>query len=37
MNPTLPYSSSCPSGTVWQDLGPQNQRGDIFAVNLGHI
>jgi hypothetical protein len=37
MNPTAPYSSSCPGGTVWQDLGPQNQRGDVFAVNLGHI
>jgi hypothetical protein len=28
--------SSCPgSGVVWQDLGPQTQRGDVFAVNLG--
>jgi hypothetical protein len=37
MNPSVPYSSSCPGGTVWQDVGPQNQRGDVFAVNLGHI
>jgi hypothetical protein len=36
MNPSLPYSTSCPSGIVWQDIGPQNQRGDVFAVNLGH-
>jgi hypothetical protein len=36
MNPTLPYSTSCPTGTVWQDIGPQNQRGDVFAVNLGN-
>jgi hypothetical protein len=37
MNPTVPYSSSCSGGAVWQDLGSQNQRGDVFAVNLGHI
>jgi hypothetical protein len=37
MNPSAPYSSSCPTGTVWRDIGPQNQRGDVFAVNLGHI
>jgi len=37
MNPVVPYSSSCPAGAVWQDVGPQNQRGDVFAVNLGHI
>ena len=36
MNPALPYSTSCPTGTVWQDIGPQNQRGDVFAVNLGN-
>jgi hypothetical protein len=36
MNPVPPYSSSCPAGTVWQDIGPQNQRGDVFAVNLGN-
>ena len=36
INPSLPYSTSCPSGIVWQDIGPQNQRGDVFAVNLGH-
>lgn len=36
-NPVLPYSTSCPGGTVWQDIGPQTQRGDVFAVNLGHI
>jgi hypothetical protein len=36
MNPSLPYSASCAAGTVWQDVGPQNQRGDVFAVNLGH-
>ncbi len=35
MNPALPYSTSCPAGTVWQDIGPQNQRGDVFAVKLG--
>jgi len=35
MNPTPPYSTSCSGGTVWQDIGPQNQRGDVFAVNLG--
>jgi hypothetical protein len=37
INPSLPYSSSCPSGVVWQDIGPQTQRGDVFAVNLGHV
>jgi hypothetical protein len=36
MNPPLPYSTSCLTGTVWQDIGPQNQRGDVFAVNLGN-
>jgi hypothetical protein len=36
MNPTTPYTASCATGTVWQDIGPQNQRGDVFAVNLGH-
>lgn len=36
MNPALPYSTSCPTGTVWQDIGPQNQRGDVFAVDLGN-
>jgi hypothetical protein len=36
MNPALPYTTSCPTGTVWQDIGPQNQRGDVFAVNLGN-
>jgi len=35
MNPPLPYSTSCAGGVVWQDLGPQTQRGDVFAVNLG--
>jgi hypothetical protein len=35
MNPLAPYSTSCTAGTVWQDIGPQNQRGDVFAVNLG--
>jgi len=34
LDPTLPYSSSCSPGVVWQDLGPQTQRGDVFAVNL---
>jgi hypothetical protein len=33
-SPSLPYSSSCPGGVVWQDLGPQTQRGDVFAVKL---
>jgi hypothetical protein len=33
-NPSMPYSSSCPGGVVWQDLGPQTQRGDVFAVKL---
>ena len=27
-------ASSC-AGVTWADLGPQNQRGDVFAVNLG--
>jgi hypothetical protein len=28
--------SSCPGGGVqWADSGPQTQRGDVFAVNLG--
>jgi hypothetical protein len=36
INPVIPYSTSCPNGIVWQDLGPQTQRGDVFAVNLGH-
>ncbi len=36
INPSLPYSASCPNGIVWQDVGPQNQRGDVFAVNLGN-
>jgi hypothetical protein len=36
INPSLPYSTSCPNGIVWQDVGPQNQRGDVFAVNLGN-
>jgi hypothetical protein len=36
LNPSLPYSTSCPTGTVWQDIGPQTQRGDVFAVNLGN-
>lgn len=28
--------SSCPGGGVqWVDSGPQTQRGDVFAVNLG--
>ena len=36
VNPPPPYSTSCPAGTVWQDLGPQTQRGDVFAVNLGN-
>jgi hypothetical protein len=35
LNPSLPYSSSCPSGIVWQDVGPQTQRGDVYAVQLG--
>jgi len=35
LNPLAPYSTSCPNGVVWQDLGPQTQRGDVFAVNLG--
>jgi hypothetical protein len=37
VNPSLPYSASCPSGIVWQDIGAQTQRGDVFAVNLGHL
>lgn len=36
LNPPLPYASTCSSGVVWQDLGPQTQRGDVFAVNLGN-
>ena len=36
INPSVPYSTTCPTGTVWQDLGAQNQRGDVFAVNLGN-
>jgi hypothetical protein len=28
--------SSCSDGVLWQDLGPQTQRGDVFAVNLGN-
>jgi hypothetical protein len=23
-------------GVTWQDIGAQNQRGDVFAVNLGN-
>ena len=34
INPALPYSSSCPSGVVWRDVGPQTTRGDVFAVKL---
>ncbi len=34
-DPPPPYSSSCPGGVVWQDLGPQTARSDVFAVNLG--
>jgi hypothetical protein len=34
LNPALPYSTSCPNGVVWQDLGPQTGRGDVFAVKL---
>lgn len=34
INPALPYSSSCPNGVVYQDVGPQNSRGDVFAVQL---
>jgi hypothetical protein len=36
INPSLPYSTSCPNGVVWQNVGPQTQRGDVFAVNLGN-
>jgi hypothetical protein len=36
INPVPPYSTSCTTGAVWQDIGPQNQRGDVFAVNLGN-
>jgi hypothetical protein len=36
LNPAIPYSASCSGGVVWQDLGPQTQRGDVFAVNLGN-
>jgi hypothetical protein len=28
--------SGCSAGVMWQDLGPQTQRGDVFAVNLGN-
>jgi hypothetical protein len=35
VNPIQPYSTSCATGTVWQDVGPQTQRGDVFAVELG--
>jgi hypothetical protein len=28
--------SNCSAGVMWQDLGPQTQRGDVFAVNLGN-
>jgi hypothetical protein len=34
LDPAPPYSSSCSPGVVWQDLGPQTQRGDVFAVKL---
>jgi hypothetical protein len=34
INPTPPYSTSCPNGIVWQDIGPQTSRGDVFAVEL---
>jgi len=34
LNPALPYSTSCPNGNVWQDLGPQTGRGDVFAAKL---
>jgi hypothetical protein len=37
INPSLPYSTSCPNGVVWQDLGVQTQRGDVFAVKLGNL
>ncbi len=33
-NPLPPYSSSCTGGVVWQDLGFQAARGDVFAVKL---
>lgn len=38
-NPQPPYATSCPvsgvgAGVVWQDLGLQTGRGDVFAVNL---
>jgi hypothetical protein len=36
INPSPPYSTSCPNGVVWQNVGPQTQRGDVFAVNLGN-
>ncbi len=36
INPSLPYSSSCATGIVWQDLGPGNARADLFAVRLSH-
>ncbi len=35
LDPALPYSSSCATGVVWQDVGTQTQRGDVFAVELG--
>jgi hypothetical protein len=28
-------ASSC-AGVTWGDIGPQDQRGDVFAVNLGN-
>ena len=34
LNPSAPYTASCPNGIVWQDLGPQTSRGDVFAVQL---
>ncbi len=34
INPSLPYSTSCPTGIVWQDLGFQAARPDVFAVKL---
>jgi hypothetical protein len=34
INPSLPYSASCPNGLVWQDLGPQTQRADVLAVQV---
>jgi hypothetical protein len=29
--PTLP---TCTTGIIWEDMGPQNQRSDVFAVYL---